>query len=954
MNMRYQLIPLLQVKDKLPSDSLIYAWIERDPERWRQELVAYFTEDTRLDSLDLDLPFGDDRIRLILVDGNLTVDRYIYNEITDGAAGLIVNGHLAVPNMLVGGQEIYVSGCLTVRELFWGDYNHGDLTVKGDAYAAVFADTDEYHVNISGALNCKHRLQETDVDELQEWLADELYEADEADSWLVRGSDVLRLLEAGTPLLKERNGNSPLAPEIELQKLKATITVPAIEDILALPLVQERYNDYYDTDKNGYWHGRLFFGFRLPEGGRSARLLVGEETGDDYRFFHYDIAVDDRGEKTVGLFTQEGNGHEQELRPIAQGDVETLRTALRYFERLVAKVRYDNKKYVEARDEQQVLTEAIAQQKEQFLRMLAEQEDLVDRTCILLGHAFRVITLKQADRLLNGIVHPRHGAPVYNILGNAWLLSAGGKPVYFLLAEESAHLPHLRMTQLAEEEERLGFTIAGFLFGGHLRVDTFIEAYDTDYSPPLIVWGDLTARNIALWGASFYVGGDVRCECLYGFYNHGDLIVAGRVEAGVVIADDFAMNFGQIGSNALISINDIYGIDKLEAQDGSTLERWTLYPSTYRARDILHDDLVDAASDGLWPNRNELLRRFEEGGTVVDGDKLQQAYASFAEELPGAFEEIFHGWEQADRKLYKIKADDHGSCYFYQRDEQEWQQAGFIDGTNHYILRVFRNVKENEWQLLYDVYNEQWEMQCQFATAPEDSYTSALAVKKSFREALQARRGQREPEAELLDLLSMGEDHPGVRQVVRLTDLHVPSGRIVAADPLANMERPAFARRTPVGTFPVFLYVEREYGRICCAEIRFSDEEIAAWEMALLPEQNVEELKAGEIYGYPVDAGHGCFMDEESQRRLKEHERQLAAQLGEKYDNYYDDYLSELLEGDAAVSSDYCTIVPFPEHPHNAAVFRSGWGDGYYASYFALNAEGQVVRLVTDFACLSG
>lgn len=88
-------------------------------------------------------------------------------------------------------------------------------------------------------------------------------------------------------------------------------------------------------------------------------------------------------------------------------------------------------------------------------------------------------------------------------------------------------------------------------------------------------------------------------------------------------------------------------------------------------------------------------------------------------------------------------------------------------------------------------------------------------------------------------------------------------------------------------------------------------------------EQNIEELKAGEIYGYPVDAGLGCFMDDESQHRLMKHERQLAAQLGEEYDNYYDDYLSELLEGDEAISSDYCTIVPFPEQPHNKRrIFR--------------------------------
>ena len=33
----------------------------------------------------------------------------------------------------------------------------------------------------------------------------------------------------------------------------------------------------------------------------------------------------------------------------------------------------------------------------------------------------------------------------------------------------------------------------------------------------------------------------------------------------------------------------------------------------------------------------------------------------------------------------------------------------------------------------------------------------------------------------------------------------------------------------------------------------------------------------------------------------------------------------------------------------NVAMFSSGWGDGFYASWFGLDEAGRVVALVTDF-----
>lgn len=90
--------------------------------------------------LDLD---GQDlqNIYTIIVTGNMTATQ-IYNEETDGSCGLVVLGDLSAQNIVVGGQEIFVAGNLKVDELYWGDYNHGELVVKGEIDIKAFIATD--------------------------------------------------------------------------------------------------------------------------------------------------------------------------------------------------------------------------------------------------------------------------------------------------------------------------------------------------------------------------------------------------------------------------------------------------------------------------------------------------------------------------------------------------------------------------------------------------------------------------------------------------------------------------------------------------------------------------------------------------------------------------------------------------------------------------------------------
>ncbi len=42
------------------------------------------------------------------------------------------------------------------------------------------------------------------------------------------------------------------------------------------------------------------------------------------------------------------------------------------------------------------------------------------------------------------------------------------------------------------------------------------------------------------------------------------------------------------------------------------------------------------------------------------------------------------------------------------------------------------------------------------------------------------------------------------------------------------------------------------------------------------------------------------------------------------------------------------------DSPHGLVVFTSGWGDGVYPSYWALDTSGVPVALVTDFLCIQG
>ena len=198
-----------------------------------------------------------------------------------------------------------------------------------------------------------------------------------------------------------------------------------------------------------------------------------------------------------------------------------------------------------------------------------------------------------------------------------------------------------------------------------------------------------------------------------------------------------------------------------------------------------------------------------------------------------------------------------------------------------------------------------------------------------------------------LSVTGLAEDELGERGITRMTLglLPLPGGAVIAADPLVQPDREPFTRKVSPGEYPVTLY--RAQDRVALAELRFGEGRPDRWELALVPGQDIAALKAGEIFGYPVDAGLGCFMDPVARDAMQRRDAQEQKRSG--YGNYYDDVLAgELKDSDL----NWVMHRPLPDDPARIAVFASGWGDGVYASYWGLDAGGRMLRLVTDFGVI--
>ena len=171
--------------------------------------------------------------------------------------------------------------------------------------------------------------------------------------------------------------------------------------------------------------------------------------------------------------------------------------------------------------------------------------------------------------------------------------------------------------------------------------------------------------------------------------------------------------------------------------------------------------------------------------------------------------------------------------------------------------------------------------------------------------------------------------------------LRLPTGRIVAGDPLADPGVQPFARTLEPGEYPVRLAIGRLASGeelLAAAWVAFSDAPVVTWLGATFKGSGTTP-KFGKAIAHIVDSGHSAFLSPEAATVL----------VAKLEDDDYSDAIYELIRanpsGDAAVLS-------WPEHPTLNAVVFSTDSDGVYPSYWGDDAAGRPVVLLTDFGLL--
>ncbi len=173
---------------------------------------------------------------------------------------------------------------------------------------------------------------------------------------------------------------------------------------------------------------------------------------------------------------------------------------------------------------------------------------------------------------------------------------------------------------------------------------------------------------------------------------------------------------------------------------------------------------------------------------------------------------------------------------------------------------------------------------------------------------------------------------------INIGKLKISSGAVVACDPghIDEYGIP-FTQVFPNGEFPVQLSIGKvaDEETIAFARIFFSDAPVARWEFALQEGQSPVPVGGNKMHGYSTDLGLGIFVDYAASKALdKTNLTRLDAAMYKEMDKHY--------HHDWRYS-----MHSFGNH--NLAVFSSGLGDGYYASYIGFDASGKPCRLLTDF-----
>jgi hypothetical protein len=211
-------------------------------------------------------------------------------------------------------------------------------------------------------------------------------------------------------------------------------------------------------------------------------------------------------------------------------------------------------------------------------------------------------------------------------------------------------------------------------------------------------------------------------------------------------------------------------------------------------------------------------------------------------------------------------------------------------------------------------------------------------------------------------------------EVRTIGELCVQTGSVVACDPAYLWNRPVpFTQAIPLGRHPVSVSIAHLPDgdrRIALAILWVKLASPTRFEMATRGREDVRSLKEGEFFGHGVDSGTSSFMDLATAnalyRRLDRNDYDLfmdymCSKKGRDSPDLRGwadvDVKARLFErpssgGGRGRLRTWSEIDLDAKSDLHLVAFSSGFGDGFYASYWGYGRDDEIACLITDFRLL--
>jgi cell wall assembly regulator SMI1 len=447
-----------------------------------------------------------------------------------------------------------------------------------------------------------------------------LYKNTQANSYQFKAiQDIPEALESFKPIWAEFLTHVERS-QYYWKQLIQTATPERVRNILNLDVVKNKYNDSEDSDKMP-WLAKFNLAFDFtPENYIAFRVSKEIESSTEFDVcnFYYDAFTDNdyRYRYLSSQLDATKDFYSAGNTAIRFLDYQLIKKATLFFTKAEKLTHKDNEKYLKKEAKKALKAENELKFKQNRINNyhVVKPFEKIE----IEGINFTLKDRKEAAEIVK-ICTDFAQNEIYDTFEMALIESdEDNHKSFFLVAEDEIIAEKLKLETYPTEQEDC--YILGYIFTKPLKINKYIEAYDLEFSPPIICLDHAIIGSLILSGNTHYFHKNLYATTIYGEYNHGNLIVKGRTEADLIIADDFGMQFSEVAMNASISSDrDIQVMNDLSALELEILQEMNYLPGTHNAEHCIKDELI-------YKDENEF--RFK-GGFCADKYQLQEGEQDF-------------------------------------------------------------------------------------------------------------------------------------------------------------------------------------------------------------------------------------------------------------------------------------------------------------------------------------